>query len=135
MAEKEDPSYAHQARQAIMGGLGSPSYTLSKQAIVGVVKTTTCEQGIHGIHVESLEMLVKAYREVLWKEDLKTEDVIKLVREGVYCVGEVLLQKMLHNAQAVLFLVSEDSGFITSHNLVLDGGFTYACSNRSFIYK
>ncbi|KAJ7969102.1 Short-chain dehydrogenase/reductase [Quillaja saponaria] len=126
---------------AIMGGLGSHSYTLSKQAIVGVLKTTACELGMHGIRVNCIsphgvpsEMLVNAYREVLGKEDLKAEDVSKLVSErGSLLRGRSATAEDV--AKAVLFLASEDSGFITAHNLVLDGGFTSACSNMSFIYK
>jgi NAD(P)-dependent dehydrogenase (short-subunit alcohol dehydrogenase family) len=38
-------------------------------------------------------------------------------------------------AQAVMFLASEEAGYITAHNLVIDGGFTSASSNMSFIYQ
>ncbi|KAF2305732.1 hypothetical protein GH714_007882 [Hevea brasiliensis] len=127
---------------AIMGGLGSHTYTLSKEAIVGLMKSTACELGVHGIRVNCIsphgvpsEMLVSAYRRIIGKVDVKPEEVGKIVGES----GSLLRGRYASVedvAQAALFLASEESaGFITAHNLVIDGGYTSANSNMAFIYQ
>ncbi|KAG5240576.1 alcohol dehydrogenase family protein [Salix suchowensis] len=106
---------------AIMGGLGSHPYSLSKEAIIGLMRSTACELGVHGIRVNCVsphgvasEMLQDCWRKrsLLKGRSPSLEDV----------------------AEAVLFLASEESGYITAHNLVIDGGYTSASSEMSFIY-
>lgn len=126
---------------ALMGGLGSHPYTLSKEAIIGMMRSSACELGVHGIRVNCIsphgvpsEMLVGAYRKILGKEDMKPEEVGKIVGER----GSLLRGRWASVedvAQAVLFLASEEAGFITAHNLVIDGGYTSANSNMTFIYN
>ncbi|XP_038701834.1 short-chain dehydrogenase reductase ATA1-like [Tripterygium wilfordii] len=126
---------------ALMGGLGSHAYTSSKEAIIGLARSTACELGVHGIRVSCIsphgvpsEMLVDAYRKILGKTDIGPEDVSNIVGER----GSLLKGRggtLEDVAQAALFLASEDSGFITAHNLVMDGGYTSANSNMTFIYQ
>ncbi|WJZ80658.1 hypothetical protein VitviT2T_000560 [Vitis vinifera] len=126
---------------AIMGGLASHGYTLSKEAIVGLMRSTACELGVHGIRVNCIsphgvptEMLVSGYRKILGKADVTPEEVSRIVgKRGSLLRGRGGSVEDI--AQAALFLASEDAGFITAHNLVLDGGFTSACSDMSFIYQ
>ncbi|EEF40523.1 short-chain dehydrogenase reductase ATA1 [Ricinus communis] len=126
---------------AIMGGLGSHPYTSSKEAIVGLMKSTACELGVHGIRVNCIsphgvpsEMLVGAYRRILGKADMNSEEVSKIVGErGSLLRGRCATVEDV--AQAALFLASEESGFITAHNLVIDGGYTSANNNMNFIYQ
>ncbi|CDP15179.1 unnamed protein product [Coffea canephora] len=125
---------------AIMGGLAAHAYTASKTAILGLAKTTACELGAYGIRVNCIsphgvasEMLLSAYRTCLGRDDLQAEDVTKIVGER----GSLLRGRggsMEDVAKAVLFLASDESGFITAHNLVIDGGYTSACSHMSPIY-
>ncbi|VFQ76609.1 unnamed protein product [Cuscuta campestris] len=126
---------------AVMGGLASHPYSLSKSAILGLVRSAACELGQHGIRVNCVsphgipsEMLLSAFRRFLGKADVEAEEVGEIVGER----GSLLVGRggtMEDVAQAVLFLASEDSGFITGHNLVLDGGFTSAVNQMSFIYQ
>jgi len=126
---------------AIMGGLGGHAYTLSKEAIIGIMRSTACELGVHGIRVNCIsphgvpsEMLVNAYRHFLGRMDTKPEDVCRIVGES----GSLLRGRAASTedvAQAALFLASGDAGFITAHNLVLDGGYTSGISTMSFIYQ
>ncbi|XP_050231364.1 short-chain dehydrogenase reductase ATA1 [Mercurialis annua] len=126
---------------AIMGGLGSHPYSSSKEAILGLMKSSACELGVHGIRVNCIsphgvptEILVGAYREFLGRAEMKAEEVSKIVAErGSLLRGRSATVEDV--AQAALFLASEESGFITAHNLVLDGGYTSAISNMNFIYN
>ncbi|KAL4186333.1 hypothetical protein AMTRI_Chr09g13610 [Amborella trichopoda] len=126
---------------ALMGGLGSHAYTMSKEAVVGIVRSAACELGVHGIRVNCVsphgvasDMLVGAYREILGREDLGAEAVDRVVAEsGSLLKGRSATPEDVANA--ALFLASDESGFVTGHNLVVDGGFTSACNTMSFIYQ
>ncbi|GMP59530.1 hypothetical protein CsSME_00022784 [Camellia sinensis var. sinensis] len=126
---------------AIMGGLASHAYTLSKEAILGIARSSACELGIHGIRVNCVsphgvptEMLVSAYQTFLGKMDLSPEEVSKTVgKKGSLLRGRS--GSVEDVAHAALFLASDDAGFITAHNLVVDGGYTSGCSQMSHIYQ
>ncbi|KAI3792753.1 hypothetical protein L2E82_06642 [Cichorium intybus] len=126
---------------ALMGGLASHAYTLTKGAILAVTKSAACELGVYRIRVNCVsphgipsEMLVKAYRDHLGKPDMTVEEVSNKIVDG----GSLLHGRcgsLDDIAQAVLFLASDEAGFITGHNLVLDGGYTTSKVNMSFIYR
>lgn len=126
---------------AIMGGLGGHAYTTSKAAITGLVRSCACELGKEGIRVNCIsphgvpsEMLVSAYRRLLGQEEMGVEEVSKIVGErGSLLKGRAATVEDVANA--AVFLASEESGFITGHNLVIDGGYTSGCSTMSFIYQ
>ncbi|KAJ0038110.1 hypothetical protein Pint_23604 [Pistacia integerrima] len=134
----------HAARAMINGGrggcLGSHAYSMSKEAIVGLARTTACELGVYGIRVNCIsphgvpsEMLINAYRKFLKKVDMKGEEVSEIIAErGSLLRGRC--GRFEDVAQAALFLASDDAGFITAHNLVMDGGYTSASTSMSFIY-
>nr|AAC49835.1 alcohol dehydrogenase [Arabidopsis thaliana] len=126
----------------LMGGLGGHAYTLSKGGINGVVRTTECELGSHGIRVNSIsphgvptDILVNAYRKFLNNDKLNVAEVTDIIAEkGSLLTGRAGTVEDV--AQAALFLASqESSGFITGHNLVVDGGYTSATSTMRFIYN
>lgn len=126
---------------AIMGGLAGHTYSMSKEAILGIARSAACELGAHGIRVNCVsphgvptEMLMSGYRKLLGKTDVSIEDVRKIVGER----GSLLRGRspsVDDVAQAVLFVASDEAGFITAHNLVVDGGYTSANSQMSFIYQ
>ncbi|XP_051124008.1 short-chain dehydrogenase reductase ATA1 [Andrographis paniculata] len=126
---------------AVMGGLASHAYTMSKDAILGVARTTACELGVHGIRVNCIlphgvpsELLLDPYRVLMGNPDLQPEDVTKIVGERASLI-KGRGGTMEDVAQSVLFLASDESGFITAHNLVIDGGYTVANNLLSFIYQ
>ncbi|KAL7598807.1 hypothetical protein Lser_V15G22482 [Lactuca serriola] len=124
---------------AIMGGLGSHAYTLTKEAILGVTRSSSCELGLYGIRVNCVlphgvlsEMLVDAYRG--FKKDATIEEVQQSVSETASLLkGRCGMVEDI--AHAVLFLATDESGFITGHNLVIDGGYTTSSVKMSFIYR
>ncbi|KAE8654730.1 Short-chain dehydrogenase reductase ATA1 [Hibiscus syriacus] len=124
----------------IMGGLASHPYSLSKAGILGLMRTAACELGVHGIRVNCIsphgvptDMLVSGYRIFRGKE-MTPEQVVKLVGEqGSLLRGKAATVEDV--ARAAMFLATDGAGFITGHNLVIDGGYTSAIGSLSFIYK
>ena len=124
---------------ALMGGLGSHEYTMSKAAMAGVVRSVACELGRKGVRVNCVmphgvvtDMLMVGYRQ-FWKDDVTKEEV----REAVGKRGSLLKGRNGREedvANACVFLGSDDSGFVTGQNLIVDGGYTSAITSLHFIY-
>ncbi|KAK4432234.1 Short-chain dehydrogenase reductase 2a [Sesamum alatum] len=116
----------------VMGGLGPHAYTASKHAIVGLTKNAACELGRYGIRVNCISpfgvatrMLVNAWRvdgEGVGEEEVEVEKMEDFVRGMANLKGETLRVKDI--AEAALFLASDESRYISGHNLVVDGGVT-----------
>ncbi|OWM80021.1 short-chain dehydrogenase reductase 3b-like [Punica granatum] len=111
-----------------LGGAGPHAYTVSKHALVGLVRTACSELGEHGIRVNCIApfgiatpLSCKAY-------NLEPHQVESNSSALANLKGVVL--KARHAAEAALFLASDDSAYISGHNLAVDGGF--AVVNHSF---
>ncbi|KAK4776506.1 hypothetical protein SAY86_005194 [Trapa natans] len=126
---------------ALLGGLAGHAYTTSKGAIVSLVRTAACELGQHRIRVNCIsphgvpsEMLMLYYRKVLGRADVTDDEIFSAVgKKGSLIKGRG--GSVADVANAAVFLASEESGFITGHNLVIDGGYTSASTGLSFIYQ
>ncbi|KAK3151357.1 hypothetical protein QOZ80_3AG0244850 [Eleusine coracana subsp. coracana] len=125
----------------VLGGLGPHAYTASKHAIVGLTKNAACELGAHGVRVNCVSpfgvatpMLINAWRQghvaddddddidVAVPSEEEVEKMEEVVRGFATLKGPTLRPRDV--AEAVLFLASDESRYISGHNLVVDGGVT-----------
>ncbi|CAJ1836607.1 unnamed protein product [Sphenostylis stenocarpa] len=124
----------------ILGGLALHGYTMTKAAIDGLVRSAACELGEHLIRVNCIsphgvpsEMLLSAYRR-FGDVDITPQRLKEMVgtRASLLKGRGSTIEDV---AQAALFLASDESGFITAHNLLVDGGHTSADSRMSYMYQ
>ncbi|PWA82723.1 alcohol dehydrogenase [Artemisia annua] len=102
---------------SITGGTTSHAYTSSKHGVVGLAKNAAAELGKYQIRVNCISPYV-----------IPTEIACKFFNiEDTSNVYSNLKGKTLGPqdiANAALFLASDESGYISGHNLVVDGGFS-----------
>ncbi|KAL6974925.1 hypothetical protein U1Q18_043850 [Sarracenia purpurea var. burkii] len=106
---------------ASLGSDGVTDYTMSKHAVVGLVRAASRQLGEHGIRVNCVSPSAVATPLMCNMMGKVTEEVEKAFQTFLPLKGIFL--KVEHVANAVLFLASEDSAFISGDNIVVDGGF------------
>ncbi|KAL6199544.1 hypothetical protein ACLB2K_029328 [Fragaria x ananassa] len=108
-------------------GGATHAYTSSRNGVVGLTKNTAVELGQYGIRVNCVSPCMVATP--LTKDFFKLED--GSVRE-VYSnlKGAVLTAEDV--AEAVLYLGSDESKYVSGHNLVVDGVYTNVNPSRVF---
>lgn len=93
-------------------------YTMSKAALVGMIKVCALEWAEYGINVNGVApTVVNTYMgEKAWRGKVKTDMIEKIPAHRFAETDEI--------AAAILFLSCAESNMITGEDLVVDGGFT-----------
>ncbi|KAF8387937.1 hypothetical protein HHK36_026600 [Tetracentron sinense] len=111
----------------VMGGLAQHTYSISKFAVAGIVKSVASELCKYGIRVNCISPFAIPTAFVMEEmaqlfpgvDDQRLADIIHGtgVLEGANCEPRDI-------ANAALYLASDDAKYVSGHNLVVDGGFT-----------
>ncbi|CAL9162723.1 unnamed protein product, partial [Musa hybrid cultivar] len=108
---------------SVMGGLASPAYTCSKHAVVGLMRCAAAELGPFRVRANCVSphaVATPMAKTALGFTD--DEEVERLVEATANLKGTMLKAQDL--AEAVLYLGSDESRYVSGHNLLVDGGFT-----------
>ncbi|XP_055815016.1 short-chain dehydrogenase reductase 3b-like [Solanum dulcamara] len=106
--------------EAILAGAAPLAYIASKHAILGVVKAAARELGQHGIRVNCVSPFGIATPMVCKSYGTDAARIEAAVCGNANLKGVSLSTK--HIAEAALFLASDESAYISAHNLAVDGG-------------
>ncbi|XP_060206492.1 (+)-cis,trans-nepetalactol synthase NEPS1-like [Lycium barbarum] len=105
---------------ASRGGPWRTDYIMSKHAVLGLMRSASRQLGEYGIRVNSISpsavmtpLMTKAEPETSMK-------ILKMYGPLTSLKGITLNVK--HLADAALFLASDDSAFVSGHDLLVDGG-------------
>ncbi|KAI3724135.1 hypothetical protein L2E82_35902 [Cichorium intybus] len=110
---------------SVVGSCAVPmhtDYSMSKHAVIALMKSASKQLGQYGIRVNSVSPSVVATPLMCNMLGKEAAEVEKYVEQFTSLKGVVL--KAEDVAEAVLFLAAGESGFITGHDLAVDGGFT-----------
>jgi NAD(P)-dependent dehydrogenase (short-subunit alcohol dehydrogenase family) len=108
---------------SVAGVVGFPGigiYVASKHAVIGLTKTAALEYSAKGVRINAVNPAVietEMVDRITDGMNMKKEDLIQF-----HPIGR--LGRVEEVAEAVLWLCSGKSSFVTGHSLIVDGGFT-----------
>ncbi|XP_047050162.1 short-chain dehydrogenase reductase 3a-like [Lolium rigidum] len=120
----------------VLGGSAPHAYSVSKTAVIGMVRSAAVELAARGVRVNAISpygiatsMAKRGVREMLGLPPVGTdtddEEVIRRVFEEDFNeMGGGVVLRAEDVARAAVFLASHDARYITGHNLMVDGGFS-----------
>ncbi|KAL5707543.1 hypothetical protein ACHQM5_018433 [Ranunculus cassubicifolius] len=104
------------------GATNEDDYTMSKHAVLGLVRSASNGLGKYGIRVNCVSPGPVATPMVMDYFGSKDKEVVENAFSSMGN-GKGMLCQVDHVADAVLFLASSQSAFVSGHNLVVDGGY------------
>ena len=119
----------------VIGGVASYSYTASKHAVIGMTKNGAVELGKYGIRVNCVSPAVVATEMAIKYFGMSPSAEAKAQLEASLIGVAVLKEATLEAediAEAALYLASEESKYVSGHNLVVDGRITVADHTSGF---
>ncbi|CAL9085839.1 unnamed protein product [Musa textilis] len=105
-----------------LGGMGYAFYVCSKYAVVGLMRSAAAELGKFGVRANCVSPHLLATPMTSAAFQMTEEEVERLSEAGANLKG--VTTKPEDIAEAVLYLGSEESRYVSGHNLFVDGGFT-----------
>ncbi|XP_074268122.1 secoisolariciresinol dehydrogenase-like [Silene latifolia] len=104
---------------SVIGGASMYAYTSSKHGVVGLMKNAAVELGNYGVRVNCVSPHITSTPLARSFLNMKDEEFSQFYSniKGERCKVEDV-------ANAALFLASDDSKYVSGHNLFVDGGFT-----------
>ncbi|KAL2244197.1 UNVERIFIED_CONTAM: Nepetalactol-related short-chain-dehydrogenase/reductase 1 [Sesamum indicum] len=107
---------------SVMAAIGAQKFTdyaMSKHAVLGLVRAASQQLGAHGIRINCVSPNV-VVTPLIEKVGLNAAVVENVFGPFTSLKGTALTTA--HVAEAVVFLASDHSAFVSGHNLVVDGG-------------
>ncbi|KAI4348920.1 hypothetical protein L6164_009584 [Bauhinia variegata] len=111
-----------------VGGAASHAYCCAKHAVVGLTKNAAVELGQFGIRVNCLSPYALATPLATKFVGVNDEELEKAMNSLANLKGVTL--KADDVANAALYFASDESKYVSGHNLLIDGGFSIV--NPSF---